>query len=181
MSLSNFNPRFPRGKRPLRYHYLIFSKNFNPRFPRGKRRQSSPPLFLLSVFQSTLPAGEATLTDSKESSAKVNFNPRFPRGKRPFCVMTTDLSLPFQSTLPAGEATQKYHLFLGEPMISIHASRGGSDMKFNSRYSVTGDFNPRFPRGKRPSEFGCLASLSISIHASRGGSDHIRPARFPSA
>ena len=81
-------------------------------------------------------------------------------------------ALIFQSTLPAGEATAKeLNRYFGE-VISIHASRGGSDSAYflqkvawkisihasrggsdASRAKSTADknnFNPRFPRGKRP-------------------------------
>ena len=55
----------------------------------------------------------------------------------------------FQSTLPAGEATQAKLPCNKQVKISIHASRGGSDVFF-----------------LRP-----LSLALISIHASRGGSD----------
>ena len=57
----NFNPRFPRGKRrchscdDVRLHY------FNPRFPRGKRLYRGIKGLYNAIFQSTLPAGEATI------------------------------------------------------------------------------------------------------------------------
>ena len=85
----------------------------------------------LKKFQSTLPVGEATVYGN------------------PTCVGTSR----FQSTLPVGEATPQER-FGGKPVvISIHASRGGSD--------------------KKP--FFCNRRRDISIHASRGGSD---PADF---
>ena len=58
---------------------------FNPRFPRGKRRHYAHPPFLNRLFQSTLPAREAT-------------------SMREFTRPTTQL---FQSTLPAREATYR--------------------------------------------------------------------------
>ena len=125
----DFNPRFPRGKRRLQSRYLRrLRPDFNPRFPRGKRLPGGqsdeeinkisihasrggsdlPYLFLavlLIKFQSTLPAGEATITEVKSCGGLLifqstlpageatvyfnfpenfctNFNPRFPRGKR---------------------------------------------------------------------------------------------------
>ena len=190
----NFNPRFPRGKRLENNwqgricnvisihvsrggsdHYVRQvggrSADFNPRFPRGKRPATALLLFRACIFQSTLPAGEATLGKQGRRS-----QPRF------------------QSTLPAGEATFKpsgFRVDVGE--ISIHASRGGSDVvrsvfavateDFNPRFPrgkrpplivtlvVMPDFNPRFPRGKRRREAIQLHGHYISIHASRGGSD----------
>ena len=55
----------------------------------------------------------------------------------------------FQSTLPAGEATKDEARQAADKMISIHASRGGSD--------------------KIP--YAYITVDEISIHASRGGSD----------
>ena len=124
-------------------------QNFNPRFPRGKR--------LAARFSS--------------GTTERNFNPRFPRGKRLTLQMVPVLMGKFQSTLPAGEAT---YLMIHKPscyMISIHASRGGSDETGAGGSGASGDFNPRFPRGKRPFFSRRYLLPAISIHASRGGSD----------
>ena len=146
--------------------------NFNPRFPRGKRHRLA----------------------SEPVSVNRNFNPRFPRGKRPGMRVGEMLQLLFQSTLPAGEATVEVMKDLDALTISIHASRGGSDSSADIDAPMTNNFNPRFPRGKRPSYPSgfCFVILfqstlpageatlayefiktesNISIHASRGGSD----------
>ena len=101
--------------------------DFNPRFPRGKRLFKAFRVFPLVRFQSTLPAREATnghlrakgkiaisIHASREGSdqgrsgkrrADTDFNPRFPRGKR-LIVTYRKKNIPlFQSTLPAREAT----------------------------------------------------------------------------
>ena len=149
--LHHFNPRFPRGKRhhdlymrrPGRCISIHASRGgsdhmnlmntarhsyFNPRFPRGKRLQTKKPPSGLNLFQSTLPAGEATSPDGAMGSKSThfnprfprgkrrqlwgntpqnsNFNPRFPRGKRPPAPYQKALMESFQSTLPAGEATK---------------------------------------------------------------------------
>ena len=103
----------------------------------------------MGVFQSTLPAGEATKDNDydvvreeisihasrggsdffkiEKYSKNSHFNPRFPRGKRQMSQQERDYI----------------------KRISIHASRGGSDKNlFHNAYL-----------------------LKISIHASRGGSD----------
>ena len=126
------------------------------------------------IFQSTLPAGEAT-----------------GRGK------SHGARWSFQSTLPAGEATHPPGHVTQKVVISIHASRGGSDLSGQTISFRTSDFNPRFPRGKRPGEHDISHgpvdfnprfprgkrqyyvlerpnNQHISIHASRGGSDHLR-------
>ena len=146
--------------------------NFNPRFPRGKRLYSSGLQHSCPLFQSTLPAGEATIMEClgiSEDSISIHasrggsdlcsapivtwakeFQSTLPAGEA-----TTDdnqvhrASRTFQSTLPAGEATVLKWLTTLMPLISIHASRGGSD--------------PHSPQASMVTE--------ISIHASRGGSD----------
>ena len=85
-------------------------------------------LFLIVlIFQSTLPAREATVSSTQ--------------------FITFSL---FQSTLPAREATELFLLIGAESVISIHASREGSDRHDN-------DIDDNF--------------TAISIHASREGSD----------
>ena len=166
-----FNPRFPRGKRRPCCSASQGSMYFNPRFPRGKRHNMNAFSISLDVFQSTLPAGEATAE----------------RGPSP------NIST-FQSTLPAGEATLRFVTMAVILSISIHASRGGSDVSRPTVLWSACNFNPRFPRGKRPtaiiglgvfSQFQstlpageatllpglCMFWKTISIHASRGGSD----------
>ena len=100
----------------------------------------------------------------------------------------------FQSTLPAGEATSTNNGVTGLAEISIHASRGGSDI-YNSRRWRAVAFQSTLPAGEAtcpavfdvlfPPEFQStlpageatgqrdflLILLHISIHASRGGSD----------
>ena len=125
-----------------------------------------------AIFQSTLPVGEATGiiaptspvvvisihasrggSDGEAGTARRgpgHFNPRFPWGKRPSAVFKSAASVLFQSTLPVGEATSAPYASGSSRLISIHASRGGSD---ESRFSFgvpALHFNPRLPWGKRP-------------------------------
>ena len=78
------------------------------------------------LFQSTLPAGEATQRCYRRRIDR-NFNPRFPRGKRRDKKEAYLDAYKFQSTPPAGEATS--------------AAKSDDGVDYN--------FNPRFPRGKR--------------------------------
>ena len=82
-------------------------------------------------------------------TTEENFNPRFPRGKRLTDFQQGIKELIFQSTLPAGEATGKGIKIDYMDEISIHASRGGSDLISMSFPFSVSYFNPRFPRGKR--------------------------------
>ena len=58
----------------------------------------------------------------------------------------------FQSTLPAWEATVAFDHDVRQPLISIHASRVGSDVQYQSIFKQ---------------------ARMISIHASRVGSDFL--------
>ena len=124
-------------------------RHFNPRFPWGKRLELQNPTSSRIGFQSTLPVGEATRSFSSVAPLWI-----------------------FQSTLPVGEATTCGQKLPPEQIISIHASRGGSDaisargprhwQSFQSTLPVgeatsplrplsssRSHFNPRFPWGKR--------------------------------
>ena len=63
LDLCNFNPRSPRGERPLSRGPGSSSGYFNPRSPRGERRVHIHQIPVLVVFQSTLPARGATGVD----------------------------------------------------------------------------------------------------------------------
>ena len=146
------------------------------------------------IFQSTLPVGEATLMLFRTLKMAFYFNPRFPWGKRLEALDFSAAMAEFQSTLPVGEATTKYFSYSLSKKISIHASRGGSDVPVHNKTFLAHNFNPRFPWGKRlilsicarlvtifqstlpvgeATRFECKfrCSSNISIHASRGGSD----------
>ena len=121
---------------------------FNPRFPRRKRLNSHEMKTQFIGFQSTLPAGEAThmVAWAKRNS---KFQSTLPAGEATTRVYHYFIKARFQSTLPAGEATFVLATTVPVAHISIHASRGGSDVgDFFSKCSPV-DFNPRFPRGKR--------------------------------
>ena len=151
--------------------------NFNPRFPRGKRQSfrqlTTPPL----LFQSTLPAREATpipgiLGDDKaisihasregsdnaiiaETANKVYFNPRFPRGKRlqEFLGFRVIQEISIHASREGSD--QGVHASPQYPYhISIHASREGSDAIYCRLQCRRRYFNPRFPRGKRRYRWG---------------------------
>ena len=146
----HFNPRFPRGKRLLQGGHasvnngfqstlpageatsrllmqICTTSYFNPRFPRGKRR--SMPLItpISSTHTPRVPRGKRRLYTAVSAGSR-HFNPRFPRGKRPSTLQASLSILEFQSTLPAGEATHIQAPETRLDVISIHASRGGSDL-----------------------------------------------------
>ena len=153
----NFNPRFPWGKRLFKTaenrespHISIHASRggsdgfraapagacvyFNPHFPWGKRLFQLFSRFKRRKFQSTLPVGEATIGPPPKVKKMKDFNPRFPWGKRPQSSCWPSRPAPFQSTLPVGEATSVGVAAVDSKAISIHASRGGSDIIFHTHF-----------------------------------------------
>ena len=79
------------------------------------------------------------------------FNPRSPWGERPHQQQDQDR----------------------HDCISIHAPRGGSDMRLKLKYRSSSVFQSTLPVGGATSAVQKVqAFISISIHAPRGGSDH---------
>ena len=142
--------------------------------PRGGSDSLEIPTYLFPFgFQSTLPAGGATIIPPVFDMLIYNFNPRSPRGERQFSHLALCAYKLFQSTLPAGGATRGLQ-------------RSGCSRLY---------FNPRSPRGERlfrnaivDPKLGFQSTLpaggatkcilrtvpgdQISIHAPRGGSDN---------
>ena len=148
----DFNPRFPRGKRPLINSGSRQSTQFQSTLPAGEATLSYLRVDSGQVeFQSTLPAGEATSSFFRLYPSQSKFQSTLPAGEATFAVLSVGSMVLFQSTLPAGEATINSANSVAILVISIHASRGGSDTTAKT--------------------WGNKA-IEISIHASRGGSDY---------
>ncbi len=81
----------------------------------------------------------------------INFNPRPPRGGRLGRIPLRDKATGFQSTPSARRATEHAVRRNGRKEISIHALREEGDHGPGHRRSLPPDFNPRPPRGGRPS------------------------------
>ncbi len=149
-SLSDFNPRSPRGERHPTAAKLVHRFAISIHAPREGSdfrllrhkpeesisihapREGSDGL-LTSIagaadrFQSTLPARGATRLNINDDGVLSDFNPRSPRGERQPCRCGSKSGRTFQSTLPARGATTN------------HGERA-SDKHY---------FNPRSPRGER--------------------------------
>ena len=146
-------------------------RNFNPRFPWGKRRTSSQGIRICITISIHASRGGSDRNRRTRTAPCNNFNPRFPWGKRPLTQIQNRPSWKFQSTLPVGEATLAALWLLHNKSISIHASRGGSDVNYFGPYPG-GTISIHASRGG--SDLGHwekAVALCISIHASRGGSD----------
>ena len=101
------------------------------------------------------------------------FNPRSPRGERHFLFFcSVPLTLISIHAPRGGSDSATIKSNIANSMISIHAPRGGSDKLRFILHRKNPNFNPRSPRGERPSaKHGFTKSFVISIHAPRGGSD----------
>ena len=166
----HFNPRTPRGVRPLIMDAFIANANFNPRTPRGVRRTTGVYLGIPQRFQSTHPARGATIGIPAGHNPLLYFNPRTPRGVRRFGCHITPLFYQFQSTHPARGATAMRALDELEVEISIHAPREGCDMRTFDPQVEANNFNPRTPRGVRHciGDITAANALFQSTHPARG-------------
>ena len=109
----HFNPRSPRGERPITFRAWTASKNFNPRSPRGERQSRWKNLKATVIISIHAPRGGSDPRSSAAINPQNDFNPRSPRGERRPLRGHKALLDPFQSTLPAGGATpwrRKYFL-----------------------------------------------------------------------
>ena len=152
--LSYFNPRTPRGVRPVRVGGLPDKgSDFNPRTPRGVRRYPYP-----------------------SWPSYKDFNPRTPRGVRQGWRQNNEGLVQFQSTHPARGATSQSFRRLWEIVISIHAPREGCDTAALVPHTQpTKNFNPRTPRGVRRWECCSLVyNYNFNPRTPRG----VRPQRL---
>ena len=101
--------------------------DFNPRSPCGERLQSSLSIFLMQLFQSTLPVRGATRA-SQLKAAYFQFQSTLPvRGatlvRRSICANASH----FNPRSPCGERPKPRSEPEYMQVISIHAPRAGSD------------------------------------------------------
>ena len=75
----HFNPRSPHGERLRTRFPFSLPLYFNPRSPHGERLIPPSPLISLSVFQSTLPARGATLSQTPLGALKPTISIHAPR------------------------------------------------------------------------------------------------------
>ena len=148
----HFNPRTPRGVRPLIMDAFIANANFNPRTPRGVRRTTGVYLGIPQRFQSTHPARGATIGIPAGHNPLLYFNPRTPRGVRRYLTATLD----------------------AQTSISIHAPREGCDESACGCSRPGGRFQSTHPaRGATDFRLASDRAVYISIHAPREGCDVI--------
>ena len=191
----NFNPRFPRGKRQRRNRRPSGGGAIS--IHASREGSDFVHAFIdpvLIQFQSTLPAREATLF-LVEPSGPLEISIHASREGSDIIRMKKDITDEISIHASREGSDHRPHEEEKRMAISIHASREGSDQfktpqipipfSISIHASREGsdflkkvpaitalNFNPRFPRGKRPtgSRFH-QRSEGISIHASREGSD----------
>ena len=147
---SNFNPRTPRGVRPLFVSaFDQYDYDFNPRTPRGVRRHHQVPSIAGTRFQSTHPARGATWpTDDIDEAARISIH-----APREGCDMARSglRRLTWISIHAPREGCDACPVTwsAAQRRISIHAPREGCDGRRPDRRPSSPDFNPRTPRGVR--------------------------------
>ena len=102
----------------------------------------------VAIFQSTLPAGEATYAKPAWKNPKSLFQSTLPAGEATQTHILAIKRMIFQSTLPAGEATTFYEVSKSNRCISIHASRGGSDEGKGKKDFTVKEFQSTLPAGE---------------------------------
>ena len=172
-----FNPRAPRGARQKPWFPAVVLSPFQSTRPaRGATPRRSFPPSCQPRFNPRAPRG-ARLRPRSRKRCPTCFNPRAPRGARRRRNEPPSSRGEFQSTRPARGATSDCVGVVGRSLVSIHAPRAGRDMhdqeaEYMAIVSIHApragrdvrpaigrfgwaSFNPRAPRGARPS-----ASLS---------------------
>ena len=124
---SNFNPRFPRGKRPVKRPPPPEPTPISIHASRGGSDTCTAPGTSGTTISIHASRGGSDRQSHIHSSCKSNFNPRFPRGKRLPQALRCLWSANFNPRFPRGKR--------------LDLSRGGHGRQHY--------FNPRFPRGKR--------------------------------
>ena len=195
---ANFNPRTPRGVRPVTsLVYTLPRLEISIHAPRegcdGNHDADHKAVLNISIHA---PREGCDVGCFNQIQPISDFNPRTPRGVRLLRLCAGEIRDLFQSTHPARGATSPGAIVRpGSLDISIHAPREGCDhdtktvelggVEFQSTHPARGattinfrvhidtlNFNPRTPRGVRLKGDGFSgAEGGISIHAPREGCD----------
>ncbi len=155
--------------------------NFNPRPPRGGRRFAAISVPISTKISIHALREEGDPRGERNRPPPPNFNPRPPRGGRPTAGRWIPPSAGFQSTPSARRATRVQSCGCIRAEISIHALREEGDSVFFFSFSLQKHFNPRPPRGGRPSILiDCTIVVNFNPRPPRGGRQQIPVSKFPS-
>ena len=102
-----------------------------------------------TIFQSTLPVGEATLTEKIKAAEQIISIHASRGGSDLFCGDNGRAAFIISIHASRGGSDGERREKAAQKDISIHASRGGSDVELCGTITTQRDFNPRFPWGKR--------------------------------
>ena len=144
-----FNPRLPRGRRPAR------------RSGHSHRRD-------ISIHASL--AGGDGVKRAEGGQQTISIHASLAGGNQARWSVFRVYAR-FQSTPPSREATRNAIMAFISFAISIHASLAGGDTSRREKSISSQHFNPRLPRGRRPSPWCASDRAGISIHASLAGGD----------
>ena len=139
-----------RGATAWRRFSVSSLSGFNPRSPRGERPIFVASCFVIPKFQSTLPTRGATCLCRILCAVFSLVSIHAPHaGSDAMFSVAVSGSVGFQSTLPTRGATQTAFFVFKPTSVSIHAPHAGSDPKICSLCIKYISFNPRSPRGER--------------------------------
>ena len=125
------------------------SRDFNPRPPRGERPVAQVNVGRLCGISIHAPREGSDLSRLCKRALPAYFNPRPPRGERPVYWFFRSTMSNFNPRPPRGERRERGAPCSGGWNISIHAPREGSDHKLRHISPLGVNFNPRPPRGER--------------------------------
>ena len=140
----------PRAGRDMRVERQLWVRlSFNPRAPRGARPLTIAITGNLLAFQSTRPARGATLTDLLHAH-HLHVSIHAPRAGRDLTTSTrTQCGSCFNPRAPRGARLGRVVVFIPALLVSIHAPRAGRDARAPDAIITLTGFNPRAPRGAR--------------------------------
>ena len=151
-------------------HFKVYLY-FNPRTPRGVRPLATLGQTVSNVFQSTHPARGATHPASLIPFRSMDFNPRTPRGVRLVVPILNPFKGYFNPRTPRGVRPYVGALQgIAGQFQSTHPARGATRYPLNSSYDR--QFQSTHPaRGATGWISALVAQMGISIHAPREGCD----------
>ena len=170
-SWSHFNPRAPRGARPVNRVSIATANQFQSTCPARGTTYVTENRRASMGFQSTCPARGTTMAglpkginadisihvpreghDASKagfSSGICYFNPRAPRGARQHSPVLPGLYLDFNPRAPRGARRVYEVLFRSELKFQSTCPARGTTAKLYFTTSAYRNFNPRAPRGAR--------------------------------
>ena len=145
----DFNPRFPWGKRLREVSEAMVKAQISIHASRGGSDDATRAATVLMGISIHASRGGSDLQTIGKSRYLSDFNPRFPWGKRLPRVGYGHPEWDFNPRFPCGKRRGRIISSGWGSCISIHASRGGSDVRLLELRAPNPYFNPRFPWGKR--------------------------------